>query len=41
MFEEWAETEEEARKMLENGEIKFILATTATAVGPMGGITSS
>ena len=40
MFEEWAETEEEARKMLENGEIKFIPCHHCDAVGPMGGITS-
>lgn len=40
MFEEWAETEEEARKMLENGEIKFIPCHHCNAVGPMGGITS-
>ena len=39
MFEEWAETEE-ARKMLENGEIKFIPCHHCNAVGPMGGITS-
>lgn len=40
MFEEWASTEEEARKMLENGEIKFIPCHHCNAVGPMGGITS-
>ena len=40
MFEEWAETEEEARKMLENGEIKFIPCHHCNAVGPMGGITT-
>ncbi len=40
MFEEWAETEEEARRMLENGEIKFIPCHHCNAVGPMGGITS-
>lgn len=40
MFEEWASTEEEARKMLENGEIKFIPCHHCDAVGPMGGITS-
>ena len=33
-------TEEEARKMLENGEIKFIPCHHCNAVGPMGGITS-
>ena len=40
MFEEWADTEEEARRMLENGEIKFIPCHHCNAVGPMGGITS-
>ena len=40
MFEEWADTEEEARRMLENGEIKFIPCHHCDAVGPMGGITS-
>ena len=40
MFEEWADTEEEARKMLEGGEIKFIPCHHCNAVGPMGGITS-
>lgn len=40
MFEEWASTEEEARKMLEGGEIQFIPCHHCSAVGPMGGITS-
>lgn len=40
MFEEWADTEEEARRMLENGEIKFIPCHHCNTVGPMGGITS-
>lgn len=40
MFEEWADTEEEARRMLEGGEIKFIPCHHCDAVGPMGGITS-
>lgn len=40
MFEEWASTEEEARKMLEGGEIQFIPCHHCNAVGPMGGITS-
>lgn len=40
MFEEWAGTEEEARRMLENGEILFIPCHHCNAVGPMGGITS-
>lgn len=41
MFEEWADTEEEARRMLENGEIKFIPCHHCNAVGPMGGITTA
>ena len=40
LFEEWAETEEEARAMLERGEISFMPCHYAHAVGPMGGITS-
>ncbi len=41
LFEGWAKTEEEARKLLENGEIKFIPCHHVKAVGPMGGITSA
>ena len=40
MFEEWADTEEEARAMLSRGDIKFIPCHHCNAVGPMGGITS-
>ncbi|MCQ2507571.1 MAG: acyl-CoA synthetase FdrA [Dorea sp.] len=40
MFEGWADTEAEARRMLEAGEIKFIPCHHCNAVGPMGGITS-
>ena len=40
MFEEWADTEEEARKMLSRGDIEFIPCHHCNAVGPMGGITS-
>ena len=40
LYEGWASTEEEARKMLENGEVKFIPCHHVNAVGPMGGITS-
>ncbi len=40
MFEEWADTEEEAREMLSRGEIEFIPCHHCNAVGPMGGITS-
>ncbi|MFI3213523.1 MAG: acyl-CoA synthetase FdrA [Eubacteriales bacterium] len=41
LFEEWATTEEEARMMLEQGEITFIPCHHVDAVGPMGGITSA
>lgn len=41
LFEGWAETEEEARRALENGEVKFIPCHHVNAVGPMGGITSA
>ncbi|WP_339227077.1 DUF1116 domain-containing protein [Oceanobacillus sp. FSL K6-2867] len=41
LFEGWAATEEEAQKMLENGEVTFISAHSVSAVGPMGGITSA
>ncbi len=41
LFEGWAETEEEAQKMLENGEVSFIPCHHVNAVGPMGGITSA
>ncbi|EOL42925.1 DUF1116 domain-containing protein [Enterococcus caccae] len=41
LFEEWCETEEEARKMLESGEVKLIPCHHVNAVGPMGGITSA
>lgn len=40
LFEEWAETEEEAREILANGEVGFMPCHHANAVGPMGGITS-
>ncbi len=40
LFEGWAQSEEEAFKMLENGEITFIPCNHVNAVGPMGGITS-
>lgn len=41
LFEEWAEDEEGARKLLENGEVKLIPCHHVDAVGPMGGITSA
>ena len=40
LFEEWAQTEEEAWEMLKNGEVKFMPCHHAGFVGPMGGITS-
>lgn len=40
LFEEWAQTEEEAKKLLENGGVSFMPCHHADAVGPMGGITS-
>lgn len=40
LFEEWAETEEDARKLLNAGEVAFIPCHHVQAVGPMGGITS-
>jgi len=41
LFEEWADNEADARKMLENGEVKFIPCHHCNAVGPMGGITTA
>lgn len=41
LFEEWAENETEARKLLESGEIQFIPCHHVNAVGPMGGITTA
>lgn len=40
LFEEWANTEEEAWEMLAKGEVKFLPCHHAGFVGPMGGITS-
>ena len=40
LFEEWANNETDARKLLESGEIKLIPCHHVNAVGPMGGITS-
>lgn len=40
LFEEWADNEENARKLLASGEIKLIPCHHVNAVGPMGGITS-
>ena len=41
LFEGWAGTEEEARKLLASGEVTFIPCHHVKAVGPMGGITSA
>lgn len=41
LFEGWAKNEEEARKLLETGGVKFIPCHHVKAVGPMGGITSA
>ena len=41
LFEGWAKDEDEARRQLENKEIKFIPCHHVKAVGPMGGITSA
>lgn len=41
LFEGWAQTEEEAIKLLESGEVQFMPCHHVHAVGPMGGITSA
>lgn len=41
LFEEWADNESDARKMLMSGEIKLIPCHHCNAVGPMGGITTA
>jgi len=40
LFEGWAQTEEEALRMLGAGEVTFVPCHHVHAVGPMGGITS-
>ena len=40
LYEEWARSEEEAVRQLEQGEITFVPAHSVGGVGPMGGITS-
>ncbi len=40
LFEEWADNEADARKLLESGGVTFIPCHHVNAVGPMGGITS-
>lgn len=41
LFEKWAENEEEALRLLNAGEVRFIPCHHVNAVGPMGGITSA
>lgn len=41
LFEGWADSEEEAVKLLASGEVSFMPCHHVHAVGPMGGITSA
>lgn len=41
LFERWATNEEEARRLLESGEVRFMPCHHVQTVGPMGGITSA
>ncbi|MGM0239121.1 DUF1116 domain-containing protein [Enterococcus sp. AZ103] len=41
LFEGWVDNEEDARKLMESGEVKLIPCHHVDAVGPMGGITSA
>lgn len=41
LFEGWAENEEEAKALLEQGKVRFLPCHHVGAVGPMGGITSA
>ncbi len=41
LFEEWADSEAGARKLLEDGKVTLIPCHHVNAVGPMGGITSA
>lgn len=41
LFEGWAENEEQALALLNQGQIEFIPCHNVSAVGPMGGITSA
>ncbi|HLQ72124.1 MAG TPA: DUF1116 domain-containing protein [Bacillota bacterium] len=41
LFEGWADTAEEAEKMLAAGEVEFMPCHHVNAVGPMGGITTA
>ncbi|AEB07733.1 protein of unknown function DUF1116 [Coriobacterium glomerans PW2] len=40
LFEEWADSEDEAVKLLRSGEVTFMPCHDVHAVGPMGGITT-
>jgi hypothetical protein len=41
IFEGWADNEDDARSLMESGEVKLIPCHHVNAVGPMGGITSA
>lgn len=41
LFERWANNEQEAIRLLESGEVRFMPCHHVQAVGPMGGITSA
>lgn len=41
LFEGWANDEDDAKRMLERGEISFTPCHSVDAVGPMGGITTA
>ena len=41
LFEGWANDEQQALNLLENGKVEFIPCHSVKAVGPMGGITSA
>lgn len=41
LFEQWADNEDQALKLLNSGQVEFIPCHSVKAVGPMGGITSA
>lgn len=41
LFEGWADSEDDAKALLSNGDVSFIPCHHVRAVGPMGGITSA
>ena len=41
LFEGWADNEDDARQLLESGEVQLMPCHHVNAVGPMGGITSA